>query len=80
MAQHRALTTRIGEPAMSRKSMTLQLDLFSCPRGCGVTQTPPWQSLPAETRQVLTSLIVRLFLNHADGGSAATRKEMHDDP
>lgn len=51
---------------MPRKSTTLQLDLFSCPRDSVITQVPRWQTLPAQTRQILTSLIVRLLLDHVE--------------
>jgi hypothetical protein len=36
--------------------------------------TPRWQTLPAETRQTLTTLMVRLLLDRVPG-----RKEMNDD-
>lgn len=63
---------------MPRKAKTLQLDLFSCPRDSGITKTPRWDTLPAQTRQTLTSLIVRLLLDHVDAPVAQPR-EMHDD-
>ncbi|MBS0278329.1 MAG: hypothetical protein JSR81_11960 [Proteobacteria bacterium] len=63
---------------MPRKATTLQLDLFSCPRDSGVTQMPRWQTLPAQTRQTLTSLIVRLLLDHVDDPVAEPR-EVRDD-
>ena len=63
---------------MPRKSKTLQLDLFACPRDSGITTTPRWDTLPAQTRQTLTSLIVRLLLNHVDDPVAEPR-EVRDD-
>ena len=63
---------------MSRKSTTLQLDLFSCPRDSGSTLTPRWHTLPAQTRLTLTSLIVRLLLDHADA-PVAEQREVRDD-
>lgn len=63
---------------MPRKSTTLQLDLFSCPRDSGITQTPRWHTLPAQTRQTLTSLIVRLLLDHVDD-PVADQREVRDD-
>lgn len=64
---------------MPRKPMTFQFDLFSTPRDFGIALAPRWQTLPAETRQMLTPLIVRLLLDHADGDPAAARGEMRDD-
>ena len=64
---------------MPRKPMTVQFDLFSSPRDSGIAQTPCWQTLPAPTRQTLTSLIVRLLLDHADGDPVTARGEMRDD-
>lgn len=63
---------------MPRKSKTMQLDLFSCPRDSGITQSPRWDTLPAQTRQTLTSLIVRLLLDHVDDPVAEPR-EVRDD-
>ncbi|SEI21492.1 hypothetical protein SAMN05216228_10784 [Rhizobium tibeticum] len=36
---------------------------------------PQWQALPEEARQTLTALIVRLLVDHANGGSASQQKE-----
>lgn len=63
---------------MPRKSKTMQLDLFSCPRDSEITQSPRWDTLPAQTRQTLTSLIVRLLLDHVDD-SVAELREVRDD-
>ena len=63
---------------MPRKSTMLQLDLFFCPRDCGITQPPYWHTLPSQTRQTLTSLIVRLMLDHL-GDPVAEPREVHDD-
>jgi hypothetical protein len=63
---------------MPSKPKTLQLDLFSGPRDSGVTQTPQWDTLPAQTRQTLTSLIACLLLNHGDDPVAKLR-EVGDD-
>jgi hypothetical protein len=63
---------------MPRKSTTLQLDLFSCPRDSVTTQTPHWQTLPAQTRQTLTSLIVHLLLDHVEDPVVEPR-EVRDD-
>jgi hypothetical protein len=63
---------------MAYKSKTLQLDLFSCPRDSGIAPTPRWDTLPAQTRQTLTSLIVRLLLDHVDD-PVAEQREVRDD-
>lgn len=63
---------------MPRKSTTLQLDLFSCPRHSGIILTPRWHTLPAQTRQTLTSLIVRMLLDHVDA-PVAEQRETRDD-
>lgn len=57
----------------------LQFDLFFDQRDSGITQTPRWQILPTQTRQTLTSLIVRLLLDHVDGDPVAEPQEMCDD-
>ncbi len=54
---------------MPRQPTTHQLDLFSGPAAQTV-QIPPWQALPEETRRRLTRLMVRLILDHVDGGRA----------
>jgi hypothetical protein len=55
-----------------------QFDLF-CDRPCAAAQTPQWQALPAETRQTLTKLLVRLIFGHADDDLAREREEMRHD-
>ncbi len=47
-----------------------QFDLFSSPVMATPVETPPWQSLPAETRQRLTTLMIRLILESADADCA----------
>jgi hypothetical protein len=57
---------------MPRKMKTTQLELFPDTRSTPASQTPPWQSLPDDTRQALTRLMTRLMAEHAgaaDGGS-----------
>lgn len=63
---------------MALKSKTLQLDLFSCPRNSGITSTPRWDTLPAQTRQTLTSLIVRMLLDHVND-PVVEQREVRDD-
>lgn len=57
---------------MPRKMKTTQLELFPDTRSTTAAQTPPWQSLPDDTRQTLTRLMARLMVEHAcaaDGGN-----------
>jgi len=63
---------------MAYKSKTLQLDLFSCPRNSAITPTPRWDTLPAQTRQTLTSLIARLLLDHVND-PVVEQREARDD-
>ncbi|MDE3761449.1 hypothetical protein I7G60_32370 [Sinorhizobium meliloti] len=59
--------------------MTYQFDLFSAPHRRKTAATPQWQELPEETRQALTALIVRLFVDHASDASASQQKEVGHD-
>lgn len=63
---------------MPRKSTTLQLDLFSCPPDSGTTLAPRWHTLPVQTRQTLTVLIVRLLLDHLDAPVVELREVCDD--
>jgi hypothetical protein len=57
-----------------------QNDLFAKPVGDGVVPVPEWRTLPAETRQTLTTLMVRLILGHKRGACPAGQEEAcHDD-
>ena len=56
---------------MPRQPMTCQFDLFSAPQRGKTAGTPQWSELPEETRQALTVLIVRLFVDHANCGRLA---------
>ena len=51
-----------------------QFDLFVPLQETEGQETPAWRTLPAETRQTLTALLVRLILDHADRKSAGDRK------
>lgn len=64
---------------MPRQSMTYQFDLFSIPQRGKTAGTPQWQELPEETRQALTALIVRLFVDHANCARASQQKEAGHD-
>ena len=64
---------------MPRKPTTYQFDLFSNPHALGTAQTPQWQALPSEARRALTKLMVRLILDHVEGGGAPERREARHD-
>lgn len=64
---------------MPRQCQSCQFDLFSHPQDAGTAQTPQWQTLPVETRQALTKMMVRLILDHVSGGHASEREEVHHD-
>ncbi|CAN7671053.1 recombinase family protein [Rhizobium leguminosarum] len=59
---------------MPRQSMTYQFDLFSTRHRGTTAGMPQWPELPEETRQALTLLIVRLFVDHANCGRASQQK------
>jgi hypothetical protein len=65
--------------SMPRQPTTCQFDLFSDPDDVETAQLPQWQALPVEARQALTRLMVRLILDHVDGGRAPEREEMRHD-
>jgi len=56
-----------------------QFDLFVSPDDVRIARTPLWQALPVEARQVLTQLIVRLILDHADRGHAPEECDVRHD-
>ena len=64
---------------MPRQSMTYQLDLFSARQQGKTAGMPQWPELPEETRQALTVLIVRLFVDHANCERASQQKEAGHD-
>ena len=64
---------------MPRQPTTHQFDLFSNPHDAETVPTPQWQALPDETRRALTRLMVRLILDHVDGGRASDRQEARHD-
>lgn len=51
---------------MPQPKIARQLNLFSSPPTATTVETPHWQTLPAETRQSLTALMIRLILESAD--------------
>ena len=54
-----------------------QFDLFSRSLTATTVEIPPWQSLPAETRQKLTALMARLILQCA-ARAGGTEGQHHD--
>ena len=61
------------------QSRTQQFDLFGEPDGDSAIQRPKWQTLPNETRQALTELMVRMILEHAQEPCCSQRGERRDD-
>ena len=61
-----------------RHEPTQQTNLFG-ERPSTVVDTPAWQDLPAATQAVLTSLMVRLFLDHAETHCAGSAEEAGHD-
>ncbi|KXF74792.1 hypothetical protein ATN84_22480 [Paramesorhizobium deserti] len=64
---------------MPRKPTTYQFDLFSKPDDAETMQTPRWQTLPAETRQSVTKLMVSLILDHVEDMRSPGEREARDD-
>jgi len=52
-----------------------QTELFGDERPKVLVDTPAWQDLPAATQAVLTSLMARLILDHAEMRRAGPRAE-----
>jgi hypothetical protein len=66
---------RVGRPSGPAQ----QLDLFGGDRPRAKVDTPAWPELPAEARQALTGLMVRLILEHAGTSRAAPPREIGHD-
>jgi len=60
------------------RSRTQQFDLFGAPDS-GAAQRRQWQALPAQTRQALTELMVRLILDHVDEARHPQPREARHD-
>ena len=65
--------------AEGRCGPTPQTDLFGNERPSAPVDTPAWQDLPVATQAVLTSLIARLILEHAEARRAALMAEADHD-
>ena len=72
-SEHRMAYTK------GRHGPTPQTDLFGNGRPSTLVDTPTWQDLPAATQAVLTSLMARLILDHAETRRAgSTEGASHD--
>jgi hypothetical protein len=80
---HATMRSPIQPPAMSAERRRLQqsdhsqqIDMFD---GVTPTKTPAWRDLPEETRGMLTGLMARLILEHAQASSQALGTEADHD-
>jgi hypothetical protein len=62
----------------AHRQNTTQYDLFAEPVRDGTAPAPEWLTLPTETRHALTTLMVRLILEHTHEG-ARPEETRHDD-
>ena len=71
---------RQSNPHHVLRSRTEQFDLFAqASDGGGQPRMPDWRTLPAETQQALTNLMVRLILEHVrDGRPGQAEERGHD--
>ena len=69
------LRARMG----GRREPTQQVELFGDERTGILVGTPAWQDLPAATQAVLTSLMARLILEHAETRRDGSRAETGHD-
>jgi hypothetical protein len=73
MQQHRMTQTQ------ARRRAPLQIDLFAGESQKAIGDMPVWSGLPAEIRAALTSLMMRLLLEHADKGRIGPMMEANHD-
>lgn len=64
---------------MPYRPKTEQLDLFAAIQEAEAARTPPWPALPEETRSTLTTLMVRLILDHIAVGESTRGEDVHHD-
>ena len=62
-----------------RRSPAQQAELFGGERPGALVGTPAWQNLPAATQAVLTGLMARLILEHAEARRAGPVAEANHD-
>jgi len=80
------MTTQISSPPTPAGRQRLrpscgsrQIDLFGDTAAELPMKIPAWRELPEETRSILTSLLVRLILEHAQASSAVSHTEISHD-
>jgi hypothetical protein len=65
------------EPRQPRTAK--QLDLFGIPGSCSAGLALGWEALPPHARAELTTLMIRLILEHAHGhGATAVKAARHE--
>lgn len=64
---------------MPRQPTTDQFDLFFKPQEGDILPIPEWQALPEGTCQAVTTLMVRLILDHVNGESVSPREAARHD-
>ncbi|MHA6688090.1 hypothetical protein [Mesorhizobium sp. A556] len=69
MGRHRHFQTKIPNR---------QFELFEMEPPTGFPPTPDWSELPTATRQKLTSLMARLFADHAGGQTDDPRENAYE--
>jgi hypothetical protein len=62
-----------------RRRKPQQMDLFASGQSSAVIGAPGWPELPLEVQRLLTSLMVRLILEHADKRQAGAEMEAGHD-
>ncbi len=70
---------RLRARTQGRRGPTQQVDLFGGERTGTLVGTPAWRDLPATTQAVLTSLMARLILEHAEVRRDGPRAEAGHD-
>jgi hypothetical protein len=71
---------RQSNPHHVLRSRPEQFDLFAQPGDGGQPWVPDWRTLPVETQQALTNLMVRLILEHGrvDRRPGQAEERSHD--
>ncbi len=68
---------RQSKPTSARRRVPQQIDLFA-EEASTIDAVPAWSGLPKETRAALTTLMMRLILNHADKRRLGSAGGGHD--
>ena len=74
-----ANTSKRGKKCTEGRRRPVQHELFGDERPGALVDSPAWQDLPAATRAVLTSLMARLILDHAETRQAGPVAEVGHD-